>query len=444
MNFQLGICQVGHVVVDFIDISPDLSTDDFIAYLVHRLRLTLRGSDRTRLEQIVSRTVMMITDDGTLRRLLSGPPPGTKPQGKSVNDFRSAFPTCGEAFDVLDDGTKLGLRGWVFFAYNEQSVECVVRFRNRLGGRPNASHSKTPQKMIQVKAVDLLFGDVLDVKESLVQKLGIGSHAELAVLEGGREGDFVELEDSALLFPMLRQTGEARLLVVQREGITVSVLIGGRRYLIPRFDIFDAEVRDVHERMRGAFGIELAGGLFLEGYEEEGQLQACEQLHKLLGPGGEVRLVGYVDPPHHIAKGVTVPHCPNTFDNFDRDARLVKVVAFQSPTKEPKRVSNPVGNDFVGLTCRMDLTGWGRGTVDIRVPCDGLPFLGSDLKEFLLTNKLLPLDASIASLVLFNGRRELWDEEDVLQLLPEHERVQLGIKSATILLNARRRHTKCS
>ncbi|CUF34069.1 Hypothetical protein, putative [Bodo saltans] len=514
MNFQLSICGLSSVQLQFHDIWPSLPIDDFVAHVLYRIRTYGSVESLPALERVVSQTCLLFSDDGTVRRLLCGPPPGLKSQDQlRVAKGEMTFKTCGEAFDLLDNGTRNGLRGWIYFAYQTQSIECHCKYRDDVNGFKAFRNSVEKHKHVEVSGIDLIFGDVLDAKRALVARGAFHGVEDVALLIEKSEdrcaagaihsldaaytssSAMVELPNDELLFPLLREDLCGSVLVVQREGITVTVLVGAKRLLLPRFQLARDTVQRVLQRLRVSFHV-ASEHLFLEGREYEGAIQPSEQLFNLVGIDGEVHFSTTLPrpPPAPLVnegkRAVTImaasahsPQRTRTDAPTLASASAVSAHASSSTSvargqtswhapEEPLRahtiaqeLSNlsshrhaaPHGvvlSEPPRITCRVDVSdccstsaqnsiptsnGGGAMLVDVVLPDDGLVFTGRDLKQFLVSNHVISSQfASPADLRLIQGKRIVDDFEDLHAFVSPVESTSHLMHNATILLTCRR------
>jgi hypothetical protein len=514
MNFQLSICGLATVQMQFHDIWPSLSIDDFVAHVLYRVRTCSSVESLPALERVVSQTCLLFSDDGTVRRLLCGPPPGLRSQDQmKVSKGEMTFRTCGEAFDLLDNGTRNGLRGWLYFAYQTQSVECHCKYRDDVNGFKAYRNSVEKHKHVDVSGIDLIFGDVLDAKRALVSRGAFHGVEDIALLiEKSEErcaagavhsldaahtssSAMVELPNDELLFPLLRENLSGSVLVVQREGITVTVLVGAKRLMLPRFQLAKDTVHHVMHRLRVSFHV-TAEHLFLEGLEHEGAIQPSEQLCNLIGTDGEVhfstslprpppaplvnegrRAVAITAASAHspqrsrtdaptlasasavsahasshvsVARGQPAWHAPE-------EPLRAHTIAHELSNLSSHRHAAPQGvvlSEPPRITCRVDVSdccstsaqhaiptsnGGAAMLVDVVLPDDGLAFTGRDLKQFLVSNHVISSQfASPADLRLIQGKRIVDDFEDLHAFLSPVEATSHLLHNATILLTCRR------
>ena len=441
MNFQLRICGIGQTCFQFVDIDPQLALDDFLGCFVAKCRNSLRGAALSKFVSTVNNTVILLDDEGVERRLLCGPAKGGK-----VGTHNAAplprYTMCREAFDFLDTGSRSGQCGWIYFGMQTQTVRCVVKLRDLVGGAPSsvAARQGGKHQAFDVASVDLLFGDVLDLKEAISNQLPVAP-IDLAVLspETGAAPSF-ELLDSALLFRCLCSTGNTSLKVVQREGVAVTVRYHGSLIQLPRFPP-GACVGDVKQRLARNFSAECGGGIYLEGHEGEGQLQDAEQLGNLLNEHGDVHLIG-----ERTRITSHLPQAGSVHTNFE--SRGVKLVNYRSPPRNHPAAPLPQSAKHAAgaFECRVTITGFPNQTkpvaVEVALPDSGSEYTGLDLKEFILANDIVQ-NCELSSLVLLNGKHEVGDHEDLYFLFPsDHMRDQFH--NAQLLLELRHapRHRK--
>lgn len=511
MNFQLSICGLSCVQLQFQDIWPSLPVDDFVAYVLHRVRMS--GALQT-LEGLVSQTCLLFSDDGTVRRLLCGPPPGLKSQEQlKIAKGEMSFKTCGEAFDILDDGTRTGLRGWLYFAYQTQSMVCFCKYRDDVNGFKAYRNSVEKHKQVEVRGVDLIFGDVMDLKRALVARGAFHGVEDIALLvdkSGERcvagaisaleaphtsSSAIVELPNDELLFPLVRDQASGSILVVQREGITVTVLVGTKRLLLPRFPVVQSTVQQVLNRLRVSFQV-AADLLYLEGLEEEGALQPGEALANLVGHDGGVHFSAALPRPPPApfvnegrrtititaqsahspqrsrtgaptlssATAVSAHACGSPHTSVRRNQQQWRApeeplraqeIAHEVSSLSTQHLAAPNGvvlSEPPKVTCRVDVSdccstpvqhtiassSGASSLVDVVLPDDGLAFTGRDLKQFLVSHHVISsMFASPTDLCLLHGKRVVDDYEDIQKFASTSATSQL-LHSATILMTCRR------
>jgi hypothetical protein len=431
MNFSLSICGLGHLTFLFRDIWPCLPIDDFLAYVVHRVRGDLQGDELNQFREMLGKTVLLFSDDGSVRRLLAGPPPRNAPPNGS-----EPFTTCGAAFDILDDGTKEGHRGWLYFAYRHQKIQCTLKVADHLGGYTKSAGSNAKHCQWTFSAVDLVCGEILDVKKAMLQKRVVASVDDVAILcppnlatlfddSPTVDENALELLDDDFLFFLLRDCDSCELRCVERDGIRVSVLTaptkkGGKRLLLPRFPR-GATIADVVRRLWVSFQMRCEYGLFLDGAEFEGTLQTGEKLiHLQSTPHGEVQLLlGHSAHAEALRQQVEPNMKPPTL----LTAATARIPTSRSVSEESSNVGG-----YGHLVCRVDVAQLceahrRHGTkpplpikqtmIDISLPDDGLPYTARDLKTFLATRGIAPSAISSGDLFLMLGRRAIDDHEDL-------------------------------
>lgn len=272
--------------MQFRNIDPKLSVDDFLAFVVNRhLAITNNNSF---VAKFFSHRVSILRDDGTsfynLDDALQPPQPDAEStEGQKASTATSVPRTVEEAFGFLyDTPDGYGAVGWLHFRDLPLKINVVCKLPMTTKDRSRAHQSNATQgHQFAIEGSNLLFLTVDDVRKVIGDRVKVPS-SHLIVLDPESSSDDEGLTGDVDLFRYLRTFGAFTLRVVKREGITVHVKVieqitnnriasvaakatnpQSKVLSLPRLP-FDTTIEQVRARLEEVFGTAVPF-LFLDG-----------------------------------------------------------------------------------------------------------------------------------------------------------------------------------